>query len=90
MCVRVGTPQLLLLLLLLLFFCFVLCHVAVFVRRALTSLDVLLVDEDLDALLDHTDTGVKSGFGLVDDLQTGRMREQQGHVTIMLNERSTP
>lgn len=46
-----------------------LCHIAVFVRRALASLDVLLVDKNLNALLDHADTRVESGFGLVDYLQ---------------------
>lgn len=45
-----------------------LCHVAVLVCRGLASLDVLLVDEHLNALLDHADTGVKPGFGLIDDL----------------------
>lgn len=50
--------------------CFSLCHVAVLVRGRLTPLDVLLVDEHLDALLDHADAGVEPGFGLVDDLWT--------------------
>lgn len=45
-------------------------HVAVLVRRGLASLDVLLVDEHFDALLDHADTGVEPGFGLIDDLHT--------------------
>ena len=48
--------------------CFSLRHVAVLIRRRLTPLDVLLVDEHLDALLDHADAGVEPGFGLVDDL----------------------
>lgn len=42
--------------------------VAVLVRRALASLDVLLVDKNLNALLDHADTRVESGFGLVNNL----------------------
>lgn len=46
-----------------------LCDVAVFVRRALASLDVLLVDKNLNALLDHADTRVESGFGLVNNLK---------------------
>lgn len=49
-------------------------NVAVFVCRGLTPFDVLLVDEHLDALLDHTDTGVESGFGLIDDLHTNTPR----------------
>ncbi len=52
-----------------------LCHIAVFVRRALAPLDVLLVDKNLDALLDHADTRVESGFGLVDDLR----EEEEAH-----------
>lgn len=42
--------------------------VAVLVCRGLASLDVLLVDEHLDALLDHADTRVEPGFGLIDHL----------------------
>lgn len=42
--------------------------VAVLVCRGLASLDVLLVDEHLDALLDHADTWVEPGFGLIDHL----------------------
>lgn len=49
---------------------FCLCDVAVLVCRGLASLDVLLVDEHLDALLDHADTGVEPGFGLINDLDT--------------------
>lgn len=52
---------------------FCLCNVAVFVCRGLASLDVLLVDEHLDALLDHADTWVEPGFGLIDDLHTGKV-----------------
>lgn len=47
----------------------VLCDVAVFIRRALASLDVLLVDKNLNALLDHADTRAESRFGLVDYLK---------------------
>lgn len=47
-----------------------LCDVAVLVCRGLASLDVLLVDEHLDALFDHADTWVEPGFGLIDDLHT--------------------
>lgn len=54
-----------------------LCDVAVLVRRGLASLDVLLVDEHLDALLDHADTWVESGFGLIDDLRAGVIEKQQ-------------
>lgn len=43
--------------------------VAVLVCRALASLDVLLVDKNLNALLDHADTRVESGFGLVNNLE---------------------
>jgi len=50
-------------------------HVAVLVCRGLASLNVLLVDEHLDALLDHADTWVEPGFGLIDDLHTGTMRK---------------
>lgn len=46
-----------------------LCHIAVLVGRTLAPLDVLLVDEDLNALLDHADTGVEPGFGLVNHLK---------------------
>jgi len=49
---------------------FCLRNVAVLVRRGLASLNVLLVDEHLDALLNHADTGVEPGFGLIDDLST--------------------
>lgn len=43
--------------------------VAVFVCRSLAALDVLLVDEDLDALLDHADAGVEPGSRLADHLR---------------------
>lgn len=56
-----------------------LCNVAVLVRRGLASLNVLLVDEHLDALLDHADTGVEPGFGLIDDLNKGM--NSKSHVT---------
>lgn len=46
-----------------------LCDIAVLVRGALASLDVLLVDKNLNALLDHADARVESRFGLVDYLQ---------------------
>ena len=62
-----------------------LCHVAVLVRRGLAPLDVLLVDEHLDALLDHADTWVEPGFGLIDDLHTGTFGKNgikiKSHVT---------
>lgn len=45
-----------------------LSDIAVLICRGLASLDVLLVDEHFYALLDHTDTGVEPGFGLIDDL----------------------
>lgn len=45
-------------------------HVAVFICRRLAALNVLLVDEHFDALLDHADTWVEPGFGLIDDLHT--------------------
>lgn len=52
-------------------------HVAVLVRRGLAPLDVLLVNQHLDALLDHADTRVEPGFGLIDHLQTAtRIREK--------------
>lgn len=54
-----------------------LCHIAVFVCRALASLDVLLVDKNLNALLDHADTRVESGFGLVDYLQEEAHKHNQ-------------
>jgi len=50
-------------------------HIAVLVCRGLASLDVLLVDEHLDALLDHADTWVEPGFGLIDDLRTETFRK---------------
>lgn len=55
---------------------FCLCDVAVLVCRGLASLNVLLVDEHLDALLDHADTWVEPGFGLIDDLHTGMFEKQ--------------
>lgn len=54
-----------------------LCDVAVLVCRGLAPLDVLLVDEHLDALLDHADTGVEPGFGLIDDLHTRTIEKQE-------------
>lgn len=54
-----------------------LCDVAVFVRRGLASLYVLLVDEHLDAFLDHADTGVEPGFGLIDDLHSGNIEKNK-------------
>ncbi len=54
-----------------------LCNVAVLVCRGLAALDVLLVDEHLDALLDHADTWVEPGFGLIDDLQTETLVKQR-------------
>ena len=54
--------------------------VAVLVRRRLAPLDVLLVDEHLNALLDHADTGVEPGFGLIDDLHGPRVEKQ--HTTV--------
>lgn len=59
-----------------------LCDVAVLVRGRLAPLDVLLVDEHLDALLDHADTGVEPGFGLIDDLHTGTVEKQCTTVTL--------
>ncbi len=53
-----------------------LCNVAVLVRRGLASLNVLLVDEHLDAFLDHADTWVEPGFGLIDHLQTRTFLKQ--------------
>lgn len=47
-------------------------HIAVLVCRGLAPLNVLLVDEHLDALLDHADTWVEPGFGLIDDLHTDK------------------
>lgn len=55
---------------------FCLCDVAVLVCRGLASLNVLLVDEHLDALLDHADTWVEPGFGLIDNLHTGMFEKQ--------------
>ena len=52
-------------------------HIAVLVWRALAALNVLLVDKNLDALLDHADAGVEPGFGLVDDLWPWRGKENQ-------------
>lgn len=49
-------------------------HIAVLVRRALAPLDVLLVDQHLDALLYHADAGAEPGFGLVDHLQQGKKK----------------
>lgn len=43
-------------------------NVAVFICRGLAALNVLLVNEHFDALLDHADTWVEPGFGLIDDL----------------------
>lgn len=53
---------------------FSLCDIAVLVRRGLASLNVLLVDEHLDALLDHADTWVEPGFGLIDDLHRDKWK----------------
>lgn len=59
-----------------------LCDIAVLVCRGLASLNVLLVDEHLDALLDHADTGVEPGFGLIDDLHTERSEIQNSYSEI--------
>lgn len=67
-----------------------LCDIAVLVRRGLASLNVLLVDEHLDALLDHADTGVEPGFGLIDDLQTGMIEKQCTAVTLNGDTRMLP
>lgn len=63
-----------------------LCDVAVLVCRGLATLDVLLIDEDLDALLDHADTWVEPGFGLVNDLHTGTW-EKQWNARLMLEKK---
>lgn len=61
---------------------FCLCDVAVLVCRGLASLDVLLIDEHLDALLDHADTWVEPGFGLIDDLHTGTV--ENSHLMLQV------